>query len=97
MLQIKTLCQNTNTKVYFKLALGVQGNRTYSKPLNKDLVNKISKSLNTYKAYLSVHADKSNNYKQLDYQWIEIDNANSIDDAQKAERVLFGKHARQQL
>ena len=83
MLQITTLSKSTDTKVYFKIALGVQGNRTYSKPLNKDLVNQISKSLNTYKAYLSVHADKSNNYKQLDYQWIEIDNANSIDDAQK--------------
>lgn len=83
MLKITTLSKSTDTKVYFKLALGVQGNRAYSKPLNKDLVNKISKSLNTYKAYLSVHADKSNNYKQLDYQWIEIDNAKSIDNAQK--------------
>lgn len=89
MLKIQTLSKSTDTKVYFKLALGAKDNRTYSKPLNKDLVNKISKSLNTYKAYLSVHADKSNNYKQLDYQWIEIDGANSIDDAQK-DLFVFG-------
>ena len=89
MLQITTLSKSTDTKVYFKLALGAKDNRTYSKPLNKDLVNKISKSLSTYKCYLSVHADKSNNYKQLDYQWIEIDNANSIDDAQR-DLFVFG-------
>lgn len=72
------------TKVYFKIALGTQGSsKSYSKPLTKDLFNQISKSLKDYRIYLSVQADKSSNYKQLDYDWLDIQDADKTDDAQK--------------
>ena len=89
MLQIKTLTESTNTKVYFKIALGSKESRSYSRPLTKDLFNKISKSLKTYKIYLSVHADNSNSFKQLDYRWIEISQADKVDDTQK-ELFIYG-------
>ena len=90
MLQITTLTESTNTKVYFKIALGAQGSsKSYSKPLTKDLFNTISKSLKTYKIYLSVHADNSNSFKQLDYRWIEISQADKVDDTQK-ELFIYG-------
>ena len=81
---IKPLTQSNETKVYFKVALGSQGSaKVYSKPLTKDLFNTISKSLKSYRIYLSVQSDKSNNYKQLDYQWLDIQDADKTDDAQK--------------
>lgn len=89
MLQIKTITKSTDTKVYFKIALGSKGSRSYSKPLTKDLFNTISKSLKTYKIYLSVHADNSNSFKQLDYRWIEISQADKVDDTQK-ELFIYG-------
>ena len=81
---IKPLTQSNETKVYFKVALGSQGSaKVYSKPLTKDLFNTISKSLKSYRIYLSVQSDKSNNYKQLDYQWLDIQDADKVDDAQR--------------
>ena len=81
---IKLLTQSNETKVYFKVALGAQGSaKVYSKPLTKDLFNTISKSLKSYRIYLSVQSDKSNNYKQLDYQWLDIQDADKVDDAQR--------------
>ena len=81
---IKPLTQSSETKVYFKVALGSQGSaKVYSKPLTKDLFNTISKSLKSYRIYLSVQSDKSNNYKQLDYQWLDIQDADKVDDAQR--------------
>ena len=81
---IKPLTQSNDTKVYFKVALGSQGSaKVYSKPLTKDLFNTISKSLKSYRIYLSVQSDKSNNYKQLDYQWLDIQDADKVDDAQR--------------
>ena len=81
---IKPLTQSNETKVYFKIALGSQGSaKVYSKPLTKDLFNTISKSLKSYRIYLSVQSDKSNNYKQLDYQWLDIQDADKVDDAQR--------------
>ena len=87
---IKPLTQSNDTKVYFKVALGSQGSaKVYSKPLTKDLFNTISKSLKSYRIYLSVQSDKSNNYKQLDYQWLDIQDADKVDDAQK-ELFIYG-------
>lgn len=81
---IKPLTQSNETKVYFKVALGSQGSaKVYSKPLTKDLFNTISKSLKSYRIYLSVQSNKSNNYKQLDYQWLDIQDADKVDDAQR--------------
>ena len=81
---------SNETKVYFKIALGTQGSaKSYSKPLTKDLFNQISKSLKEYRVYLSVQADKSNNYEQLDYDWLDIQHDDTTNDAQK-ELFIYG-------
>ena len=88
MLKIVSTKSSNETKVYFKIALGTQGSaKVYSKPLTKDLFNTISKSLKSYRIYLSVQSDKSNNYKQLDYQWLDIQDADKVDDATLEQQI----------
>lgn len=83
-MKITKLTTSTNTKVFFKLALGNTGeNKRYSKLLTKDIFNKISQSLKEIKVYLNIQSNKENNYKTLSYEWLNIDNIKSNDDIQK--------------